>query len=160
MTENFVNNNKPQSDLTIATLPIWIFIIPTAMLIFAPIFEWPSGYYQLLRLVLCVTAAIIAFSEYLTNNKNVAVVAALIALLFNPLLVIHFDETVWAVIDYGVATAWIYFLWRKGLKLNQIALILGIPIGFIILFYASVTFGELQRKNSKKIDLKKEQDFK
>lgn len=146
-----MNNNKSGSDLTIAALPIWIFIIPPAMLILAPIFPWPHGYYQLLRLIVCLTAGIITFSEYRANNKNLAVCAALVALIFNPLVKVDFDESVWAILDFGIAGAWIYFLWRKDLKLNQIALIFGVPVGLIILLFGLATLDQIQRKHKEKI---------
>lgn len=135
------NNNE----LNISGLPIWLFVIPPLLLVFAPIYKWPNGYYQLLRLIVCIAAGVIAFSEYKANKKSIAVLAGLIALIFNPLILIDFDKSIWGLIDYGVAVAWVYFLWKKGLRPDLIAVIFGIPVGLIILCYVGIAVDELQK---------------
>lgn len=142
-------NNK--RGLLICGLPVWLFIIPPFMLIFAPLFEWPTGYFQILRLTLFILAGMIAFSEYKANHKNIAVAAGLIAILFNPLLKIHFSQEVWVVIDYVVAGVWVYFLWRNGLKFKWISLIFGIPIGCIILLIGVAFLAEIPKNHAEKI---------
>ena len=58
----------------------------------------PYGYYQLLRLIVC---GVSIWGAVLTHNNNptLCVLYILFALLYNPLFVIHFDRSVWGVIN-------------------------------------------------------------
>ncbi len=151
--------NKEFEKMAISGMPVWIFIIPPILLILAPIFDWPYGYYQIVRLVVCLTLGIIAFDEYKCNRKNQASLAGLIVLIFNPFFIIDFDKGVWSVIDFSTAGFWIYYLWTKGLKLDRIIVVFIVPVTIVGIFYIDMSVSviskaiedETQRKRTAQI---------
>tara|TARA_Y100000748_G_scaffold166295_1_gene139077 strand:- start:541 stop:831 length:291 start_codon:yes stop_codon:yes gene_type:complete len=76
--------------------------VPIGMLILA-VFPLPYGYFMLLRLVVTVAAAYVAYENFSKNIQNWGVVFVVIALLFNPFYTVHLDKALWAVIDLVAA---------------------------------------------------------
>ena len=76
--------------------------IPSGMLVIA-VLPLPYGYFMLLRLVVTVAAAYVAYENFSKDITNWGIAFVVIALLFNPFYVVHFDKTLWAVIDLIVA---------------------------------------------------------
>jgi len=73
--------------------------------------ELPYGFYTLLRLVVCITGVYLGWLAYQKQKWGWFTVFALLALLFNPLVVVHLERELWVVIDLiaGVillASAW------------------------------------------------------
>ena len=63
----------------------------------------PYGFYTLLRLLACgffISAAVLTHQK---NNKVLPWVFGLMALLFNPIIKIHFPKELWAAIDIASA---------------------------------------------------------
>ena len=118
------------------------------MLILAPIFDWPYGYYQFLKLIVCVTSGMISFSEYKSGHKNQAAFFALIALIFNPVFVLDLDNRVWSAIDFGVAGLWIYFLWNRGIKFQKIVAIFIIPLILVARFVFGFIYKNVEQYRS------------
>jgi hypothetical protein len=61
----------------------------------------PYGAYAILKLVICIGAAVIAWTGYATHHRfdlRVLVFGA-IAILFNPLLPIHSTRSIWMAAD-------------------------------------------------------------
>lgn len=59
----------------------------------------PYGYYTLLRLVVTI---VFAWAAYVANQRkhNILPYAyGILALLFNPIIEIHLEKTLWAIID-------------------------------------------------------------
>ncbi len=134
-----------KKELVVGGLPMWVFIIPPIMLLLSnPILPWPHGYYQLLRLIVCGAAMVVAFSEHKNGNQHVAAGAALIALIYNPVLKIDLDEAIWTISNFALSGLWIYFLWGKGLKVNRIMPIFGIPLGVVVLAYVGLGIEEFE----------------
>lgn len=78
--------------------PVVIYI--TAGMLFLGSFSLPYGYYMLLRFVACgifVWAAHIAFKR---NENILPWVFVVLAVVFNPILKIHFPKEIWAMIDF------------------------------------------------------------
>ena len=73
-------------------------IVAAAFLLLA-LLDWPYGYYQLLRFIVTGAAAWIAYIAYGSKKQWIMVIIIIIALLFNPLMPIHFDRETWAGID-------------------------------------------------------------
>jgi hypothetical protein len=73
-------------------------LIATAMLLGA-LADWPYGYYQLLRLVVCGVSVYVAFMAYGWQKMWVVWLFGFIALLFNPLIPIHLSRELWQPID-------------------------------------------------------------
>jgi len=94
-----------------------LWLIPASMLVLA-LLQLPYGYYTLLRLVVCLTAAIIAFQSW-PKHKAWATAFGLVALLFNPLVIVSFDRETWAPIDAVVATMYLSHWWFVGRRDNS-----------------------------------------
>lgn len=72
--------------------------------------ELPYGYYMLLRLVVCAAAVVIAWKRFAGNSSSVwGVIFAGVALLFNPILPVHFSRELWAVLDSVTAAVFIAY---------------------------------------------------
>jgi len=61
----------------------------------------PYGYYTLLRLVATIVFAWAAYVAYQKKHSALPYMFGLLALLFNPIIVVHLDKTLWAVIDFA-----------------------------------------------------------
>lgn len=71
----------------------------TAGLLFLGVLPLPYGYYMLLRLIACGVFAWAAFITYEKNEEILPWVFGILALVFNPIIKIHFPKELWAVID-------------------------------------------------------------
>jgi Na+/serine symporter len=69
--------------------------------------HWPYGYYQLLRFVVCGAGAYVAYMAYNWQKIWVVWLFVFIALLFNPLIVIHLSRELWQPIDFICAVLFI-----------------------------------------------------
>lgn len=83
-------------------LPIAL-IVACASLLFASVFPWPYGYFTFLRIVSFATFALGGTVLYRSESGSMAVLFALLAVLFNPLYPIHLPRELWSVIDLGAA---------------------------------------------------------
>ena len=63
----------------------------------------PYWYYQLLRWLVCFTAAIVAYYAYQWQNLWAPWLFGAIAVLFNPIVPFHFDRRAWAMVDVAAA---------------------------------------------------------
>lgn len=78
-----------------------LFLIPAALLLLA-LAEMPSGYYVLMRIVVCLASAIVAYGSYKRDNSvnGSVLLFGLMAILFNPIIPVYLnDRDVWAPID-------------------------------------------------------------
>jgi hypothetical protein len=75
----------------------------------------PYGFYTLLRLVVTITAGLVAYG-WLQRDRGSVVPFAFggIAILFNPLIPVHLSRAAWAPIDLVVAAAFLLAMWRDG----------------------------------------------
>ncbi len=78
----------------------------------------PYGYYEFLRVVVTVVAGIVILRELGENSVLWLITFALIAALFNPLFIVHFDRKVWAVIDMLAAGIFLFkaFKWPRSIR--------------------------------------------
>ena len=63
----------------------------------------PYGYYTLLRLIACSTFVVAAYLVRRADPKWLVWVYGLCALLFNPLIKVHFQKGLWSVLDLAAA---------------------------------------------------------
>jgi len=73
-------------------------IIAAIMLLLA-LAPWPYGYYQLLRFVVCGVSAYVALMAYSWQKIWATWLFGFIAVLFNPLILIHLSRELWQAID-------------------------------------------------------------
>lgn len=59
----------------------------------------PYGYYKFLRIAITIIAGLSAFSVFEKENKLLFIIFLAIAILFNPVIPIHFDKDTWTPID-------------------------------------------------------------
>jgi hypothetical protein len=78
-------------------LPLVVWAAPAGLLVLA-LLEMPYGYYQFLRLVICLTAAFIAYSLWPSSQLWAAAFVGM-ALLYNPVFRVHLDRETWAPIN-------------------------------------------------------------
>jgi len=73
------------------------------IMLFIALFNNPYGYYQILRWVVCGITAYLAYAYYKENNKTVWIWIFIgIAILFNPIFVIHLDREIWSFLNVVV----------------------------------------------------------
>ena len=77
-------------------------IIAAIMLLLA-LASWPYGYYQLLRIVVCGTAGYGAYLASQADQHPWMWLLGAVAILFNPILPIHFDRSVCRILDIVTA---------------------------------------------------------
>lgn len=85
-------------------------IITSIILLLLAILPLPYGYYTLLRLVVCLTAAFLAWFSYKAQKVSWMWVMGFIALIFNPLIPLHLGRELWFIIDLIVAVVFGIFL--------------------------------------------------
>lgn len=78
-----------------------ILIITASTFLFIALFDGlPYGYFTLLRFVICIVSAYLAYKIYKDNKESLWVWAfGFIAILFNPIIIIHLQREQWWVID-------------------------------------------------------------
>ena len=59
----------------------------------------PYFYYQLLRIVVTVVAAIYAYKFYEDNQMAKVITFGIIALIWNPIFPIYMDKSAWMILD-------------------------------------------------------------
>ena len=77
--------------------PIVIYI--TVAMLWIGAAPLPYGYYTLLRLVATIVFAWAAYVAYQGKHNFLPYAFGLLALLFNPIIVVHLEKTLWSAID-------------------------------------------------------------
>jgi len=95
----------------VKSLPIPITVSIT-MLLIASFSRWPYGFYTLLRIIICLTSIFLASFAYKNNRRGWLYTMGFIAVLFNPIVKVHFDRGTWQVIDLIVAIIFTISLFR------------------------------------------------
>lgn len=85
---------------------LW-FVVPVVFLLIA-LLPLPYGYYQFMRIVVCIAAAYIAFRAFSFNQRGWGVAFGMIAILFNPIIPVHLSRGVWAPIDIAAAVLFVF----------------------------------------------------
>ena len=72
----------------------------SAGLLFLGAVSMPSGYYELLRWVICAAAVFAAYTNYSIDKSTWAISFGVVALIFNPFVPLYlYDKFAWMVID-------------------------------------------------------------
>ena len=88
---------------------ILLILAALLLLCLAPL---PYGFYQLVRFVMMVAFAVMAYMYYEEKKTEWAVVFGALALLFQPLLKISLGRTLWNIVDVAVAVL-LLVVWFK-----------------------------------------------
>lgn len=75
------------------------FVYIAAGLLFLGALPLPYGYYMLLRIVACGVFGWAAFITYEKNEEVLPWICGILAIIFNPVIKIHFPKELWALID-------------------------------------------------------------
>ena len=74
-----------------------------AIIIAIGAFPLPYGYYTLLRIVACLLFSWIGIVAFQKNALLVSSIAALFAILFNPLIPVYLSKDIWIFLDIVAA---------------------------------------------------------
>jgi hypothetical protein len=78
--------------------PAWL--IGAVMLVFAAAEKQPNNFYTLLRWVCCAAFAYSAFTAHERNRVAWVWIFGVLAMLFNPIVPLHFQRDTWQMIDW------------------------------------------------------------
>jgi hypothetical protein len=70
-----------------------------ALMLLGALGDWPYGYYQLLRFVVCGAGTYIAWLSYHSKYPWAVWLFAFVAILFNPLAPVHLSRATWGLLD-------------------------------------------------------------
>lgn len=85
-------------------------IIASIVLLLLAILPWPYGYYTLLRLVVCLTAAFLAWFSYKAQRVRWTWIMGLLALVFNPVIPLYLGREFWIFVDLTATVIFVIFL--------------------------------------------------
>lgn len=77
----------------------WISIIAGVLLILAIPTGWPYDFYIILRWVISVSSAIVAYGFYKSKLQAWTFVFGALVFLFNPILPVYLSKSSWVLID-------------------------------------------------------------
>jgi hypothetical protein len=78
----------------------------------------PYGYYQFLRIIITIVAGSIAYDLFQTNKKLLFRVFVGIAVLYNPVVVIHLDKLIWSTLNIFTAAFFLAFVFVSKNKIT------------------------------------------
>ena len=73
----------------------------------------PYGFYTIVRIVTTVLSAYLAYGYYVKGRKELALMFAIIALIFQPFISLAISREVWLVVDIIVAILLLYLAIKK-----------------------------------------------
>ncbi|MFH0887720.1 MAG: YrzE family protein [Planctomycetota bacterium] len=107
--------------------------IVAIIMLFLSLDKQPYGYYTVLRFIVCGVGVYGAWLSYSIGKHGWLWLLGIIALLFNPIIPIHFTKGFWSIIDIGVAIIFLgSFIFFKKPKKEREGKITMLPSGDII----------------------------
>ena len=79
-----------------------------AVLLLIALLPLSYAYFQLLRIVVTIVAAIYAYSFYEDNQMPKVIIFGIIAIIWNPIFPIYMDKSVWMILDIVGATVFFF----------------------------------------------------
>ena len=85
-------------------------LIPAFLLILAPLFSFPYGFYTFLRLLITISAAIIIFQNFKVSGgiNEISILFGIILILYNPIIPVHLNREIWMPINFITSGVYIY----------------------------------------------------
>lgn len=109
----FVFNKIPKDNFHI--FAYFCIVILTTCVFFPP--DEDYGFYTFTRLIITTLSGLIIYKQYKINPQSLwLVVFGIIALLFNPFVIISFEQETWQIIDFITVIVVGFYLWKKGNK--------------------------------------------
>lgn len=89
-----------------------LWLVPVALLVVA-LLPWPYGFYNFLRLGICVVSLGLTYAQWKHDDAVSGWVVAFgaIALLYNPLLPVYLTREIWSVLNIVTAGLFIWHFW-------------------------------------------------
>lgn len=91
----------------------YAFIINAILLLIAVPFYYSYEYYIVLRLVSFIVAIYAAHFYYRHKQSSHMIAFIVIAIVFNPIIMLHFPVTLWSIIDIVVAVYMLALVFDK-----------------------------------------------
>ena len=93
---------------------VLFFTIPAILLVLAPIFSFPYGFYTLLRLVISVTSAFIIFYSFKGSKgiNEISIIFSFILILYNPIFPVYLTREIWMPINFVTSGIYFYGLYK------------------------------------------------
>jgi len=89
-------------------------LLTSIVLLLLGVAHLPMGYYTLLKIVVTINAIAVMATEYKNGINFWLITFGLIAIIFNPIIPVYFNKSVWIPID--ILTAIVFWVKRSTLK--------------------------------------------
>jgi hypothetical protein len=133
-------------------------IISGILLLFAVIGDLPYGFFQLLRFVVCASAAFLAFQAFAIEKIPWAWIMGGVAVLFNPILPIHLNRDLWQPIDFIAA---IVFATSIGyIRAKSYRYAWAIPTGIVLTLAIAISIIASHRSDNRSMPTSQNQEIK
>ncbi len=91
-----------------------------ALLLLVGVASLPYGYYQFLRLIICLASAFLVYKSIRQKRPLSVAIFVVIALLFNPISPVYLKKDAWRVVDFVTAATFALLGWHSGRKSKNI----------------------------------------
>ncbi len=105
-------------------------IISIILLLLAIVDGLPYGYFVFLRLIVCASAAYLAVQAHEIEKVAWSWIMGAVAVLFNPVLPLHMDRSVWQLLD--LIAAMIFATSIGYIRIQSLRFAWVIPDGFVL----------------------------
>lgn len=78
----------------------WLSIASGILLLLGIPTGWPYSYYILLRWIIFISSAIVAYGFYNSKLQAWALVFGAMAILFNPIIPVYLSKSTWVIFDF------------------------------------------------------------
>ncbi len=92
-----------------ATNALDLLVLVSIFLLFLTFLRWPYGFYVVLRMAVCTSAIYLAARAWWSRTRIWALVMMGIAVLFNPILPIYLNRSLWKALDLVVAAVLCFY---------------------------------------------------
>ena len=91
------------------------FVFVAALFLIGALGDWPYGYYQILRWVVCGVGAYSAYRAYESGHTGWAWVFGIVAVLFNPIMPFYLERGTWQILDLVAAIPFLIYPFTNNL---------------------------------------------
>lgn len=84
-------------------------LLIASFLLLIAVLPMPYGYYLFMRIAITIVAGIMAYNLFKTTKKLLCSIFVVVAILYNPIIVIHFEKAIWSPINIFTALFFVVF---------------------------------------------------